>query len=115
MSCSVLRSILLVYLARWGLYVLPACTSGGLPPSVTSMTDTLLSVERVRWEGSAILQRTYKIDGPSVATVISKPSRSSCKLYTERYVTRSVLGKERRAVKLITAGKFRKWGCMQAI
>lgn len=57
MSCNVLRSILLVYLALCGLYVLPAWTSGGLPLSVTSMTETLLFTAGAGCAGAAMLQQ----------------------------------------------------------
>ena len=67
MSCSVLRSMLLVYLALCGLYVLPAWTSGGLPPSVTSMTETLLFVKGAGCAGAAMLQQPagHEADAPA--------------------------------------------------
>ena len=35
--------------------MLPSCTSGGLPPSVTSRTDTVLVVELLACKGSAMV------------------------------------------------------------
>ena len=76
-----LRSMLLVYLALCGLYVLPAWTSGGLPPSVTSMTETLLFVLGEGCAGAAMLQQPAGHKAPAADADSFKPSfivRAEC-------------------------------------